>query len=60
MKAKPIFDALAALKAVRQVPVNAPIPSALWSHVMSAEIRLNAEIESAGLQVEVKPEQVKA
>lgn len=63
MKAQPIFEALAALAAVRALRFNAPITSELWSQVMRAEVLLQEELRSAGLTVAVdapKPEQVAA
>lgn len=57
MNAKPIFDALAALTAVRELKWGQPVPSELWSRVMQAETRLEAELKSVGLIVDVVADQ---
>ena len=57
MNAKPIIDALAALKAVSELPAGSIVSSSLWSKVMQAEVRLDAALQAAGLIVEVEKEE---
>lgn len=55
MKAAPIFQALEALRMVKDGPAS--IPQDIWSLCMTAFHRLDGELQMAGIRAEVEQKQ---